>query len=167
MTVIYYESSDSDFEGFQDYDETQEIKSSKPELNLITKKLNDSSNSHSYNSTSKRSLLPAPKKKLYAPPPPEPIKVIQPVVAEAKKEMLEDEEVIVVDANDLQEKNAKLAQDNAMVKDKTLYRGVGRQREKSQLTYLSEVFAQDAGNFQKLSRRATHTRINAAQMYGW
>ena len=157
MTIIYYESSDDEFEGFKDYEESKNFDATKPD-EIFSKTKTYSSNKFS---------LPPPKKKSYAPPPPEPVKIIHPIVAQAKKEDFQEEEIIEIDAETLKEKDAKLAQDNAIVKDKTMYHGVGRQREKSQLTYLSEVFAQDAGNYQRVSRRTTQARTKAAQMYGW
>lgn len=162
MTVIHYSSSsDSDYEiGFKEYEDTV-----KENENIFQKK-SYLTNTSDLESTKKFSL-PAPKKKLNAPPPPEPIKVIQPVVAEARKEMKEDKEVIEVNAEDLQQKDLKVAEDNAMVKNKTMYRGVGRQRAKSQLTYLSEVYANETSEFESKSRKIANAKSNAAKMYGW
>ena len=141
MTVIYYESSDSDFEGFEDFDEQKDAAPGKTNQNSTPKP-----SFSSYISQTKKYSLPPPKKKLIAPPPPEPVKIIQPVIAEAKQND-ESNEIIFVDAEAFQEKDTKLAMDNAMVKDKTAYHGVGRQREKSQLSYLSEVYLKFLGIF--------------------
>ena len=157
MTVIFYESSDSEFEGFEDYDDSSDVTCGTTNPNSFFKP--------SFHSQTKKYFLPQPKKKLIAPPPPSPVRIIQPIVAPMKQND-ETIEFIFVDAEAFQEK-IQLAIDNAIVKDKTAYHGVGRQREKSQLSYLSEVYAQDSGYLQKLARKSVHSKVAAQQMYGW
>jgi hypothetical protein len=54
-----------------------------------------------------------------------------------------------------------------MVRDKTLFDGVGYDRAKSQLTYLAGLDEQTRGEFEDQMRRRTRASVAAKKMYGW
>ncbi|KAH0785938.1 hypothetical protein GPJ56_010142 [Histomonas meleagridis] len=112
--------------------------------------------------------LPPPKKKSVAPPPPPPIEVIPPSIAktvlEAEKE---EDQVISVDFDTFREEGEDLAQKNAMIKDKSQYKGVGYQRAKSQLTYLAQLDLETRGAYEQQLKNSTRAKVASAKLYGW
>lgn len=150
--IISCDTDDENFEGFQDFDPNQPL-----------------SGSLSNNESSKNPFaLPNPKTKFSAPVPPEPVKVIQPSVGtEVQNSYSKTDKIIEVDSKIYQTMNQKLASDNMIIRDKTVFNGVGRQRHKSQLTYLSQIDIASRGEAEAMSKHITRARVNSRQMYGW
>ena len=149
--MISFSSDSSDFSDFEEF---------KPE--------NFSTELDKPNPTRGGIRLPPPKKNSVAPPPPPPIEVIPPSIAktvlEAEKEK---DEVILVDFDTFREEGEDLAQKNAMIKDRSQYKGVGSQRAKSQLTYLAQLDVETRGAYEQQLKNSTRAKIASSKMYGW
>ena len=112
--------------------------------------------------------LPPPKNKTRAPAPPAPIEVIPPSIAKsvlnAEKEK---DEIIDVDFNKFRAEGEELAKQNALIKDRTQFNGVGYQREKSQLMYLAKLDEETRGAYEQQFRNVTRGQTLSSKMYGW
>ncbi|KAI5523779.1 hypothetical protein TVAGG3_0598630 [Trichomonas vaginalis G3] len=102
------------------------------------------------------------------PAPPEPVKVIQPTLGtEVQSQYTKTDEIIEVNAEIYHQMNQQLATENMIIRDKSVFNGVGRQRYKSQLTYLSAIDIASRGEAEAMAKHITRARVNSRQMYGW
>jgi hypothetical protein len=112
--------------------------------------------------------LPPPKRQEEVPIPPPPIEILHATIAKNALEAAnEKSEEIEVDVETLRREGLKLAESNAVVRDKTQYNRVGYDRAKSQLTFLADLDAQTRNAFEEQIRKRTSSKIAANKMYGW
>lgn len=118
---------------------------------------------------SKKTTLPPPKTPMPAPAPPAPIPMLPPKIAKEVLDAQENQEenVFDVDADELHTENTKLAESNMMVRDRTIFKGVGTERSKSQLTYLAKLDLETRGAFEQQMARSGRSRAASAKAYGW
>ena len=114
-----------------------------------------------------RFKLPPPKKKTIAPAPPAPIEVYTPQIAKILQEKNGKEEIIELNSEEFKKSGVEFAQQNAIIRDRTLYDGVGYDRNKSQLTYLAELDLQTNAAFEQQMKNITRGKVAAKKMYGW
>ena len=101
------------------------------------------------------SVLPPPRKKDRALPPPKPIDIHSASIEnELSRPENENVEYLEISLNELRDAGMRLAKNNAVVKDDELMKGVGVDRAKSQLTYLERLDYNTRGSYRPTVRRA-------------
>lgn len=122
-------------------------------------------------SNSELNKLPAelpPPIKEFVPPPPKPIEITPPQIAkqiiEAKNEK---EQVVEIDFGKFKEQNVDVAKQNKLVRDRTVYNGVGYARAKSQLTYLANLDLETRQEYEEHVKKSTRAKNAVKTMYGW
>jgi hypothetical protein len=122
----------------------------------------------SYQSGTSRLRLPRPKRHMIGPPPPPPIEVIPASIAKTVIEASrEGPEEIVVDVDEFRREGIRLAESNAMVRNRAQFNGVGYDRAKSQLTFLAKLDTQTRDEFEKQMQKRTRAKVATNKMYGW
>ncbi|OHS96952.1 hypothetical protein TRFO_02099 [Tritrichomonas foetus] len=152
-------------------------------MSLLTYDLDDTSSSESFEdfkveetlnnelrtfqSQNSKFKLPPPKRNILAPAPPPPIEITTPQISKILQDVQDKEEIIELNSEEFKNAGVELAEQNAMIKDRTQYNGVGYDRNKSQLTYLARLDQETNGAFEQQMKNSTRGKLAARKMYGW